>query len=107
MEYIRRGLRNDHSFYNIPYKQEPPRILPVDFMGGLDSLHADIANVGHGVDIVRGTFLSILGRQFALVKRHAGEETEGGAEFLLRRVVACYIGRSMGPKRSGIHHRAI
>ena len=91
MEYIRRGLRNDHSFYNIPYKQEPPRILPVDFMGGLDSLHADIANVGHGVDIVRGTFLSILGRQFALVKRHAGMETKDGAKSLGRRGAICYI----------------
>ena len=92
---------------SLPDKQEPLRVFPVHLLGCLNRLHTEMANVGDGVYIIRGAFFSILSREFALVKRHAGEETEGGAEFLLRRVVACYIGRSMGPKRSGIHHRAI
>ncbi len=91
MEYIRRGIRNVRCFYNAPYEQEPLRIRPVNFVGGLDSLHADMANVGDGVDIIRGTFFSILGRQFALVKRHAGMETKDGAKSLGRRGAICYI----------------
>ena len=50
-----------------------------------------MANVGDGVYIIRGAFFSILSREFALVKRHAGMETKDGAKSLGRRGAICYI----------------